>query len=233
MSETAKICEHCGTTNSAQASFCENCGQSLAQNQPVDPADTTTSFESPEKITWKANLPLLTNKVVVRQLLFVLGLSMLCVLLFMLTLDIFEGNFTLAGAGRYLLISVIILGGLALLAALVMQFLYGNKYEYKYTVDENGVKAETTGATQKKNFIVNLLLVFSGRPGPAGAGLLAQSRQSELVKWDKVDTYTTNPDNLEIVLYRRKRAVMVIQCKPENYQTVRQRVEQALAEKPG
>lgn len=192
---------------------------------------TSDSQQENKSITWKAALPLITNAVVIRQLSFVLVISVLCVLLFILSLDAFEGNLTLAGAWRYMLIALLTLGGFAFLAVLAMLVFYGNKYEYKFTLNEIGVLSETVDATRKKNNIINLLLVLSGRPGPAGAGLIAHSRQSELVKWEKVDSLTTNPANLEIVLRRGRRAVMVIRCTQENYPTVLQMAEEALAAK--
>ncbi len=184
-------------------------------------------------ITWNVEIPLLTNAVVLKQLFFVLGLSSLCVLVFVLSLESLEGDLTLAAALKYFLIALSILGGISFLAVLVMLLLYGNRYEYRFTVDEAGVTAETTGGTRRKNAVVNLLLLLSGKPAPAGAGLLAASRQSEQVKWENVENIETDPARLQIVLRRRGRAVMLMRCTPENYQEVLYRVKIALAHRSG
>jgi hypothetical protein len=201
-------------------------------NHSINDQKATPDRElTPLAITWKASLRLLTNVVVIRQLFFVLVLSVLCVLAFLLLLEAFEGHLSLDSAWRYLLIALLILGGLSFLAALVMLVIYGNKYEYQFTVDEVGVKAETVGGTRRKNVIINWLLLLSGRPGPAGAGLLAASRQRELVKWKDVDWLDFNPEKKEIVLRRGKRAVMLVQCTAENFDRVLRLAQQALGDK--
>jgi hypothetical protein len=201
-------------------------------NHSINDQKATPGREStPLAITWQASLRLLTNVVVIRQLFFVLALSVLFVLVFALSLEAFEGHLTPQAAWRYLLITLLILGGLSFLAALVMLVVYGNKYEYQFTMDEVGVKAETVGGTRWKNGIINWLLLLSGRPGPAGAGLLAASRQRELVKWKDVDRLDFNAKKKEIVLRRGKRALMLVQCTTENFDRVLRLAQQALNDK--
>ncbi len=190
---------------------------------------TSSDFETPRAaITWQASLTLLKNAVILRQLFVVLALSVLFVLVFALSLEAFEGHLTLQAAWKYLWITLLVLGGLLFLAALVMLVIYGNKYDYQFTVDEVGVKAQTVGGTRRKNAIINWLLLLSGRPGPAGAGLLAESRQSELVKWKDVDRLDFNAEKKEIVLRRGKRALMLVQCTAENFDQVLRLAQQAV-----
>jgi hypothetical protein len=201
-------------------------------NHSINDQKATPDREStPLAFTWQASLRLLTNVVVIRQLFFVLALSVLFVLVFALSLEAFEGHLTPQAAWKYLLITLLILGGLSFLAALVMLVIYGNKYDYQFTVDEVGVKAETVGGTRRKNVIINWLLLLSGRPGPAGAGLLAASRQSELVKWKDMDRLEVHVDKQEIVLRRGKRALMLVQCSAENFDQVLRLMQQALGDK--
>lgn len=181
-----------------------------------------------EKLTWEAAVPLMRSTVVLRQLAIVLVASCALVAGFVLFLQAIGGDLTWESAWRLVRIFLLILGGLALLAALVMLVLYGNRYEYRYTIDEQGITAATTGATSKKNTIVNVLLALSGRPSAAGAGVLAQSRQGERIRWQDVNDLTTDAGRREIVLRRRKRAVMLVQCTAENYESVLGRIRQAL-----
>lgn len=127
-------------------------------NHLIDDKKTAPDREkTPLAITWQASLRLLTNAVIIRQLFFVLVLSVLCVLVFALSLDAFEGHLSLESAWRYLLIALLILGGLSFVAALVMLVIYGNQYDYQFMVDEVGVKAETVGGTRRKNAVINFL----------------------------------------------------------------------------
>jgi hypothetical protein len=200
-------------------------------NHSIDDKKTTPDRESTHvAITWQASLPLLTNAVVIRQLFFVLAFSALCVLAFLLSLEAFEGHLNTETAWSYLRIVLLILGGLSFLAALVMLVVYGNQYDYHFSVDEVGAKAETAGGTRKKNSIINFLLLLSGRPGPAGAGLLAASRQSEMVKWKDVDQVDFDARKMEIVLRRKKRALMLVQCNAENFDQVLSVAQQAVGD---
>ncbi len=201
-------------------------------NNSIDDKNAVPERESnPLAITWQASLCLMTNAVVIRQLFFVLAFSVLCVMVFVLSLDAFEGQLSLESAWHYFLIALLILGGLSLLAALVMLVVYGNQYDYRFSVDEVGVKAETAGGTRLKNAVINFLLLLSGRPGPAGAGLLAVSRQSELVKWKDVDRLDFNTEKKEIVLRRGKRMLMLVQCTAENFDRVLRFAQQVLGDK--
>lgn len=203
-----------------------NTNHSLDDKKAVPDREST-----PFAITWQASLRLLTNAVIIRQLIFVLAVSVLCVLVFVLSLDAFEGQLSLESAWRYFLIALLILGGLSFFAALVMLVFYGNQYDYCFSMDEVGVKAETVGGTRRKNAVINFLLLLSGRPGPAGAGLLAASRQSELVKWKDVDRLEFNTEKKEIVLRRGKRALMLVQCTAENFDQVLRFAQQAVGDK--
>ena len=182
-------------------------------------------------ITWNAELSLLANSVIIKQLLMVLVVSSLFVFFFLIILEAFEGTLTINSALRYLLISVGIMGVLSLLAILIMLVYYGNRYEYKFVVDDVGVKSETVGGTRKKNNIINLLSLFTGKPGPAGAGMIAASRQSEFVSWKKVDNIDVNPEKLEVVLRRKGRAIMLLKCMPGNFQKIVNRANDALSGK--
>lgn len=230
-------CKQCGELLVKGSRFCEACGAAVNDEEDIKKEKKQAAKPSRElgknSITWNTELPLLTSPVIIRQLIFVLVASTLFVLVFVLALDAFEGNLTWESFMRYLIYALLILGGLSFLAMIVILVFYGNRYEYKFTLDETGVTSETVGGTRKKNAIVNLLLVLSGRPGPAGAGLIGASRQSEMVKWEKVESISVDPQKLEIVLRRKVRAIMLIRCTPENYQAVLQMAEGALAAKAG
>ena len=231
--ETIKAkCPNCGTDLDERSVFCENCGALVAraENSQSENSNGERLNQKNKKnpISWNANLPLITSSVVIKQLLFALVVSNLCVLIFILTVDAFSGDLTLQRFLNYVLYTLIIFGSLSVLAALVMLVFYGNRYEYKFTLDETGITSETVGKTKKKNAIINFLLIFSGKPGPAGTGLLAASRQKEKIAWSKVDRIQTDANKLEIVLRRKGRAIMLIRCTPENYAEVLRRANEAV-----
>ncbi len=180
-------------------------------------------------LTWEASLSMAGSSVLIRQLALVLGLGALVVFGLLTGLRAADGDLTLARVGSYALIALGIFVGLMLLSTMVILLFYGNRYQQRYILTEEGVQAVATGGTRKRNQIVNLLLVLSGRPSAMGAGLLAHSRQSETVRWSKVDSYIANQLTKQITLRKGRRAVMLIQCTPENYEMVLYRINQAVS----
>ncbi len=181
-------------------------------------------------IKWQTAQPLLTSGIILKQLLVVLAIPVACLFVFLLFLAFVEGQLTPSLVGQYFLLALLLLGGLIFLAAIGTLIIYGNKYEYQFIVDDKGVNTATVGKTKRKNAVVNSLLLLTGRPGAAGAGLLAASRQVERVNWQDVDQFAADPAQLEIQLKRGSHVKMLIRCTPENYQAVVERVERAIKE---
>ncbi len=230
-------CKQCGEPLEQDSKFCQACGAAVIVHSVEKPKIESNARDMLEfgknPIMWNAEIKLLSNSVVIRQLFMALAVSNLFVLSLILILDAIEGNLTFHGALRYFLISLGIMGFLSLLGVLAMVVVYGNRYEYKYVINDKGVKSETVGGTRKKNNIINFLCLLSGKPTAAGAGMIAASRQSELVKWEKVDNYTSNAKKFEIMLRRKGRTIMLICCTPDNYQSVLRLVEERIKQKNG
>ena len=179
-------------------------------------------------ITWQIRIPMLSSRVIIRQLFFVLFASSACLLVFLLLLELIDGQLSLASAGKFILITQAILFGLFFLGIIAILLIYHNRYDLQFTVDEIGVRSTTIGKTKRRNAVINTLLLFSGKPGPAGAGLMAASRQSELVRWDKIDDFIADPGKGEIQLRKGKQVLMLVYCTPEIYPRVRQVIEDTL-----
>ena len=181
-----------------------------------------------EPIKWQAAIPLLSTSLILKQLSVVFLIPTACLLVFLLGLAWIEGQLTLTLAGNYILVLTLILFGLLLLSMIGMAIVYGNQYQVEYVVNLTGITSSTVGKTKRKNAIINTLLALSGKPGFAGAGVLAASRQSELVKWKSVTDYKANLEKSTIQLNRGKHTLMLVQCTTENYSAVLQWVRQSI-----
>lgn len=179
-------------------------------------------------ITWQTRVPLLSSSLILRQLFLVLLVPSVCLLVFLLLLELIDGQLTMASAGTFVLITLAILGGLFLLSIIAIVVIYNNRYDLQFTVDERGVRSTTVGKTKRKNALVNSLLALSGKPSAAGAGLIAASRQTEWVKWDQIDNYIARPNKLEIQLRQGKRVLMLVHCTAVTYPRVKEAIEKAL-----
>ncbi len=158
----------------------------------------------------------------------VLAIATGIVWLFMIILTAAEGDLDATTFWSFSRIVLLILGGLLLLAFFVMAVLY-RRYEYRFTLDEQGVSASTIGGTRKKNAVINALLVLSGRPSAMGAGMLAGSRQDQRVRWKDANAFRVDTRRRQIALRRGRRTLMLIQCTQENLEIVRQVVEERAA----
>ena len=121
--ETIKAqCPKCGADLEEGSVFCENCGALVERAENLQSeysnGDSLNQKNKKNPISWNANLPLITSSVVIKQLLFALVASNLCVLIFILTVDAFSGDLTLQ---RFLnMCCTLIIFALSVLAALVM-----------------------------------------------------------------------------------------------------------------
>jgi len=178
------------------------------------------------KLEWVAPFPIWHNRVVIQQLALVFIIPLL-VLLAILVLILWPPD------GEKLLLMgriVAITGGifLALLLAGTAVVSAGG-YEMEYRVGEQGIGGRPHGRTARKNRLINLLLVLSGRPSAMGAGMLAQSRQVEYVAWKDVGRIEADPRQRTIALYRGRRPLMVVACDDAHYEAVLQEARTALA----
>jgi hypothetical protein len=103
--------------------------------------------------------------------------------------------------------------------------IYGGRYSAGYVVDKNGILNYTQRKHAKKNVIINTLLIiiglFSGRPSAAGAGLLAQTRQSVFVKWKGIKKVKVYPESRTIVIKGGFANKIALFCNDDNFLIVR------------
>lgn len=186
----------------------------LPPSPPPDPAAGPSIVAQ-----WEAVVPVWRSAVVIRQLFTVLAIGVLLVWLFMIILQAVERDLDASSFWAISRVFLIILAVLLGLAALTLVLLF-RRYEYSFALDAQGIVATTTGATAKRNRVINLLLVLSGRPTAMGTGMLAASRQQERVRWRDVDTLKVDTRQRQIRLIRRRRTVMLIQCTEQNLGSV-------------
>ena len=107
------------------------------------------------------------------------------------------------------------------LCVIVMLAVFGNKYRVRYTLDESGALFEATDRRGKAaNRLAFWVGVLAGKPGAAGAGLIAMSNETMRAGWHAVQRVEYHPKRRRIALFNRWRAFMHIYCTPENYDAV-------------
>jgi len=170
-------------------------------------------------IKWQTAMPMLTSTILM-SLLFVLLVPTACLLVFLIVLELIDGQLTIASGVSFILIALGLFLGLFLLGILSVLVFFGNRYHLEFTLTESGVRSRVTGKTRRVNAWINALLALSGKPGFAGAGLLAASRQNEFIPWERMDHFIARPKKGEIALLKGQRTLTLLHCPPERFPEV-------------
>jgi len=168
-----------------------------------------------EPMHWATSVPIFRHPVIVRQLCLAIGLpfGVLVVVLCLMADDL-----------RSLIYPLSLIGGLFVLTWVFIMVVWRGRYEVECMLNSDGVRCRTQKAQAKKNRIINTLTVvlglLSGKPGVAGAGMLAQSRQDQLIRWKNIRKVKRYPRTHNILVHGGFAEHLALFCTPENYQEV-------------
>lgn len=127
------------------------------------------------------------------------------------------------------LVLLAVTAGLGVSGLLVMLLLFRGGYPVRYTVSGEGVRMETLSQVAKRsNRLAIVLGALSGKPGLLGAGLVAQTRETEAVAWQGAFRLEPRPRRQLIVLKGSWRSLMLVQCREDNYEEVLARMRQEM-----
>ncbi len=163
---------------------------------------------------WDISVPIFRNGVILRQLALAVGLPFGALVLFLLYL---AGK--TRDTGAYYALALI--GGLFLLTCLLIMAVYGGKYDAAFLVDDKGILCRTRKSQAKANTVINGLAVllgfFARVPAAAGAGLLAQSRQTVFLRWRDIRKVTYRPQQHVIHVRGGLTESVAVFCTEDNY----------------
>jgi hypothetical protein len=115
--------------------------------------------------------------------------------------------------------------GLWLLGLVIMAVLFRGKMRVRYTLSDDGLLMETRDRVAKSANRAAMILGFlTGRPGLAGAGLIARSREAEQIRFAGAFTVRLKPRRQAIAICNSWRTLMFVQCTPQNYDAVSARI---------
>lgn len=169
-------------------------------------------------IEWEISVPIFRNSVIMRQLALCLGLP------FGFVIAVLLADACKSGSGSGSLYGLVLIAALFLLTAAFVAIVYGGKYEAGFVLDGNGIYCYTQKRQARKNRVINVLTVllglFSRNPTIAGAGLLAQSRQSVRLKWSGVKKVIYRPKQHTVMVRGGLTEAIAVFCTPGNYDEV-------------
>ncbi len=174
-------------------------------------------------IRWQTSVPIFKNPVILRQLTIALGIPLgLVALIIGLS----------PGKGTDTLYALVLIVAWLVLAWLFIMAVYRGKYEAEFVLDSKGALCRTQAEQKKKNRVINTLNVIlgllTGKPAVAGVGLLAQSRQKVLIRWNRIRKIKYKPKSHTILLYGGWTEQIALFCTQDNYALVEKFVLQKI-----
>lgn len=179
-------------------------------------------------LTWECDVPLLTHPAMIGSLIKVLAIAGF--LMFALVggiIGIQEGIRAVLPLAEMLLL---VLGGLFVLSLLIMLVVFGNRMRMSFTVDDRGVTVRMIDRRAKAtNRLAAVAGVLAGKPGVAGAGLIAISDEERSAVWSSIVVARYDPRRYTIALRNEWRVVLYVFCTPQTYQEAAARIAANIA----
>lgn|GEM_PF-1228269 len=178
--------------------------------------------QKPENaVTWEFRIPLVNNPHIMLDFAKVWGISGLITILLVSALGFFVGDWQPHIYLEFIRAMLLVIDGLAVLTILIMLIWFGNRFYAVFSVDSDGASYNVGRKQSKVNTAVVILGALAGKPGVAGAGLLAKSQESGFIPWDTVYKVIYFPNSRVISLKNTWRTIVRLYCTEENYEEVK------------
>ena len=224
-------CDRCGVPVTPGAGFCSRCGNPNSPEVPAAPAEialgsSRAGEDQAEKgppatgeISWEIDVPLLTNRFILYDLLKVWGFSSLILGLIMAGIAVYDGKW------RSLVDMAPVVGGvsagLLALLILVMLLFFWNRFPMGFNLSPKGATVVSLSRRGRwGNRLAVVLGALAGKPGVAGAGLLGMAQETVAVAWDDVRRLNIHAPTRVISLMDSWHVALRLYCTPPNYDLV-------------
>ena len=220
------FCTQCGASLNENARFCPKCGNGTATD------DSAPHGAASRAMKWQIEVPLLTNRFVMTDVVVGFGATILICWLMMFLAFAWGNDFRDLGEALRVS-SIFALGGaifLSTISLFVLLVFFGNRHPLEFILDEDGVVMNNISERAKAvHRLAWLMALATGRPLMAGPGLIAQSREVVAIPWDEVRRIKTYPALGVIAIRGGLLENIRLYCTHENYPAVLERVSAALA----
>ena len=182
------------------------------------------------EIKWEIDIPLLNNKILIRQMIMVFFITYIIISVLMSTIFLVQGE--TESIPMLLLMFFLVCLGLFVLSILVMLLIFGNRMTLRFTVNDKGVLYEMVDKRGKK--LTNLAIfsgVLSKKATTTGSGLIAKSREAVFINYKNIIKLVPKDKENVILLKNEWRTLLAIYCKEENYNEVKEFLNEIFKEK--
>lgn len=177
--------------------------------------------EMPIYIEWSIRVPIFSNSTIMKQLGIAIGIPFGLLILFLIIVKA--------------IYALVVIGALFLFTFLFILAAWGGKYNVGFKINNEGIHNFTLKSQARSNLITNTTTVvlgfLSGKPTISGTGMLAQSRQNILIKWNSIRKVKFIPKNHVIMIRAGLTENIALFCTPQNYSAVESLIRSKLKEK--
>lgn len=187
------------------------------------------SKQQPE-FSWEIDFPLITNFLVLSAWLKAMGAAYLVIMIIFGTVLLGAGE--IADLPELAWIFALVMIGVALAGLLIMLVVFGNRFKARFTLTDKGIRYE--GIDTRARALARITVVtgvIGSNPRTTGAGLLAVSNERVDLEWTGAFEARYHPKRRTIAIRNQWRDLLHLYCTEENYEQVKQRVEQELVAK--
>jgi hypothetical protein len=179
-------------------------------------------------LTWQCDVPFLTHPAMLRSLVMMFGVSAFIVI------SLVGGIIALTEGVKHALpmvsMGLMITGGLFVLSVVIILVVFGNRLSMSFVIDDRGVNARVIDKRARTaNRLAAIVGVLAGRPGVAGAGLIAMGSEEMSTVWSGIASARYDPRRHTITLRNDWRPVIYVFCTPETYKEAAGRIAEGLA----
>jgi len=169
--------------------------------------------------SWEIAFPLVTNRFFLYDMVKAFAWTAVIMLILLAIAFTLAGN--LGSLGGIFPVMGWVLAGLFGLMILISLIFFGNRYPTRFTLTERGVAWTGLSRTGRRASRLAVLLgALGGKPGVAGAGLLAASSNEGSLPWKSVRRVKISPSPRVITIMNSWRVVIRLYCTPENFEEV-------------
>lgn len=182
-------------------------------------------------LAWELDVPILAQPLVLRSL------ATLWIVAALVVLPLMGGIVAITNGIRAAVpLAVLILlltGGLAIVSILILLLVFGSRMRMAFVIDDHGVVMRVIDKRARAaNRLAAALGGLSGRPGLAGAGLIAVGGEEKRLVWSGVAEARYDPLHRTITLGNAWRPLLYVFCTPESYDEAKARIAGSIAEVP-
>lgn len=188
----------------------------------------TPATSATHPLTWECDVPLITHPAIlgsVAKLWIVTGLVMLGLVGGIIGLQ--SGIKAVVPLAAMMLL---IVAGLFVLSLLVMLVVFGNRMRMAFAIDERGIVARVIDSRAKTaNRLAAMVGALTGKPGLAGAGLIAMHDEERSAIWSSIAAVKYDPRHHTITLRNAWRPILYVFCTPQTYEAAAARIRTSVA----